>query len=238
MSFPDWREAGDYVALAELDAAQWAWEFLRRNPDYQRDYAWFMTTWQALEADYGKPPQRDFHRWRQDARAWHDAKGTGQGDEALLIECWMAERWGLSRFPLDPARSALQLDDRPAWHAPPPAVQVIEPGLEETDHYHVDLRFDSRVALTDQLEAARRLLLARQHRLRREGILEPASAAPGPTLWTLYLRLLDAESVGVSPADAMTILKAGREISPGDAEALLARAEALRDRDYRFLVVR
>jgi hypothetical protein len=34
----DWRSAAAYVYLDDLDPAELAWEFLRRNPDYQRDY--------------------------------------------------------------------------------------------------------------------------------------------------------------------------------------------------------
>jgi hypothetical protein len=35
---PDWRSAAAYAYLDELNPAELAWEFLRRNPDYQRDY--------------------------------------------------------------------------------------------------------------------------------------------------------------------------------------------------------
>lgn len=31
---PDWRDADQYGYLTGLDRAGWAWEWLRRNPDY------------------------------------------------------------------------------------------------------------------------------------------------------------------------------------------------------------
>jgi Family of unknown function (DUF6499) len=34
----EWRSASAYTYLNELNPAELAWEFLRRNPDYQRDY--------------------------------------------------------------------------------------------------------------------------------------------------------------------------------------------------------
>jgi hypothetical protein len=34
---PDWRSAAAYAYLNDLNPAELAWEFLRRNPDYQRD---------------------------------------------------------------------------------------------------------------------------------------------------------------------------------------------------------
>jgi hypothetical protein len=39
MSKEDWRSASAYEYAAALDAAGLAWEFLRRNPDYQNAYS-------------------------------------------------------------------------------------------------------------------------------------------------------------------------------------------------------
>jgi len=36
---PDWRSPRDYEYLRQLDRAELAWEFLRRNPEYQKDFA-------------------------------------------------------------------------------------------------------------------------------------------------------------------------------------------------------
>jgi hypothetical protein len=35
---PDWKDASQYPNPKTTSRAQWAWEFLRRNPEYQRDY--------------------------------------------------------------------------------------------------------------------------------------------------------------------------------------------------------
>ena len=37
-SVPDWRSPTDYAYLNDLDPAGFAWEFLRRNPDYRRNF--------------------------------------------------------------------------------------------------------------------------------------------------------------------------------------------------------
>ncbi|WP_373456241.1 transcriptional regulator domain-containing protein [Rhizobium sp. L1K21] len=34
----NWRHSKAYDYVEQLDPAQLAWEFLRRNPDYQKDY--------------------------------------------------------------------------------------------------------------------------------------------------------------------------------------------------------
>ena len=38
MRHPDWKCAADYEPLKKLDTPELAGEFLRRNPDYQRDH--------------------------------------------------------------------------------------------------------------------------------------------------------------------------------------------------------
>lgn len=38
MPTPDWRSAADYEYVSGLTLAGLAWEFLRRNPDYRRDF--------------------------------------------------------------------------------------------------------------------------------------------------------------------------------------------------------
>ena len=98
----NWLAAETYAYTGTLSASQWAWEFLRRNPEYCDDYAWFIRNWNILEQAYGKPPHRDFPAWKADPRA---SRINALG-ESLLIECWMGEKWGFYKFPLDPARPA------------------------------------------------------------------------------------------------------------------------------------
>jgi hypothetical protein len=35
---PDWRSPSNYHYLEKLDRAGWAWEFLRRNQEYRKDF--------------------------------------------------------------------------------------------------------------------------------------------------------------------------------------------------------
>lgn len=38
MTKRDWRNDADYDFTEELDLNGWAWEFLRRNPEYRNDW--------------------------------------------------------------------------------------------------------------------------------------------------------------------------------------------------------
>ncbi len=39
---PDWEDKKQYPDPGTTSSRQWAWEFLRRNPEYQQDYSFLM----------------------------------------------------------------------------------------------------------------------------------------------------------------------------------------------------
>lgn len=188
--------------LEQLDIGQWAWEFLRRNPAYQADYREFIATWQALEADYGIPPHRDFPRWKADPRAtrpaWDPSLSTGAAcvadeEDKQLIECWMGAKWGFYQFPQDPALPAWQLQDPINWR-PAPGFRFDRPLASPTD---IQLTFDLSLPLPAQLEAAKQLLISRQAGLRRQGRAAPHSLANQRRHWAALLETLDSGSGGL-----------------------------------------
>ncbi|MBW8328261.1 MAG: hypothetical protein K0M48_03620, partial [Thiobacillus sp.] len=143
--------ADAYSYCASLTRDQWAWEFLRRNPDYQRDYQAFIAIWRALEADYGTPPNRDFSRWKRDPRAYGPLPGDDElatpggelctvDDDRVLLECWMGAKWGFHKFPLDPACIAPAPDEL-SWRPPP------QPDVPAEPPYRLDLTFDLSLPL-------------------------------------------------------------------------------------------
>lgn len=209
--------ADAYTHCTVLTRDQWAWEFLRRNPDYQRDYHAFITIWRALEADYGAPPQRDFSSWKQDPRAYGPLPGDVElaapggelctvDDDRVLLECWMGAKWGFHKFPLAPDRIAPAHDDL-SWRPPP------QPTAPVDALYRLDLTFDLSLPLPPQLEAAKFRLVSRAAELRRQGLAAPKTVANQRARWTQMLRLLDAEAAGLS-------------VEKGDAE-LLREAQAM-----------
>lgn len=185
--------------LAQLDIGQWAWEFLRRNPDYQADYQVFISIWKSLEADYGAPPNRDFHRWKQDPRAsrpaWDPNQSTGAActtddDDRQLIECWMGAKWGFYQFPQDPSLAAWELESPVNWR-PPPSFRLERNANPETD---AQLAFDLTLPLPAQLEAARHWLISKQAALRRQGRAAPRNLQNQQAHWMNLLAALDAQS--------------------------------------------
>ena len=205
------------IQPAQLDIGQWAWEFLRRNPDYQADYREFIATWQALEAEYGAPPNRDFFNWKNDPRAsrpaWDPEQMTGAActtddEDRQLIECWMGAKWGFYQFPQDPALPAWELESPINWR-PPPGFRFDRPVESGTD---AQLVFDLTLPLPAQLEAAKQWLIGRQSALKRQGLAAPRTLNNQRDHWAGLLNALDTNS-GEQLEEAREMTRTGyREI--------------------------
>jgi hypothetical protein len=223
----------DDSQCANLTRDQWAWEFLRRNPDYQADYRQFIALWRALEADYGAPPHRDYPRWKRDPRAYGPLPGGGSLDHAtgerciaendrILLECWMGAKWGFYKFPLDPHRATPPGPDELSWRPPPVSAIPADPD------FRLDLSFDLSLPLPPQLEAAKFRLVGRAAELRRKGLAAPKTLANQCERWAQLLRCLDAEAEGVAlgGADADSLREAQAMVHGGYLAILLIAAPA------------
>jgi hypothetical protein len=82
MTYPDWHSEPDYKFTGELTYKGWAWEFLRRNPDYRSAYASFLDEAKAVELEYGAD-------WRtnREARTYHPPKLEGESDQKWMKRC-------------------------------------------------------------------------------------------------------------------------------------------------------
>ena len=231
MIIEDWHDEAAYRALADYDGPAWAWAFLRRNPGYQAEWAEFNCTWQALEAAYGRPPDRDFCAWKNDPRAWIRAEEDSAVDcrvdhDKVLIECAFGARWGFHKFPPDPMDADAAREQRISWREPPPPERLLAPGsVVGDDIARAALSFDLGLPLKPQIEQAKRELAVEQRRRQREQGLRLRSIANLADTLLREVRLLDAEAAGELPA-ALEL--------PGFA-AVLAGAMARRDGAYREL---
>jgi len=233
----NWRIDADYAFCAELDLSGWAWQFLRRNPFYQSDYAAFIKIWLALEAEYGTPPNRDFFKWKQDPRAWRDVRevagcGTeicpGENDQ-VLIECWMGAKWGFRKFPIDPR---VEFPEQLSWRESDLEIEVLDSKNVELAlaPEKLGLLFDLSLPLPAQLEAAKHHLITVRTARARAGVLPPRHATEGADVWRRWLRLLDAVDSGATPADMLGIL------GPRHLEQEIDAAEAMRGGGYLRLL--
>ena len=228
----DWRKAQDYEFTKNLSSELWAWQFLRRNPEYKKDYDWFIAQWRALEADYGAAPNRDFSRWKLDPRAYapdeitqgfcEDDKSCASPDgDKVMIECAMGAKWGFYKFPNSPEIEFPGVPDKLIWRELD--VSVSTPHSKAQTH-EMDLRFDLRLPLSKQLSSAKQKLVAAQRRFKQRG--------EGFNIMNLtgYIRLLDA-------GEDDDILET---LFPGEAENFEShrcQSEKICNTDYRLLTV-
>ncbi len=228
-----------------LSIGQWAWEFLRRNREYQANWKWFWSTWQTLEARYGKPPERDFQSWKRDPDAYRvvdDAAGECRVDQdRVLIECWMGEKWGFYKFPLDPATEQPLIGEQLSWRELLESAHVVasadSPYLGGRAGY-IALGFELDLPLRRQLETVKRFLQARQAKLRRDGDIVMRTVASQRDRWTLMLRLLDGLQAGEAPEEVCASLQEQLTAvdAVGVATELLGEAEHLVNGGYRELL--
>lgn len=235
MVLRDWHKPTDYAYTQGLSGAQWAWEFLRRNPRYRQEWLAFHEVWQRLEAAYGRPPDRDFCAWKADPRAWVRAEDCPGSDcrvdqDKVLIECAMGARWGFYKFPPDPDDDDPVGAGRLVWRE----VETDIPLVAEDDREwlgdeaaRVALGFDLSMPLREQIERAKRTLQIMQRQRQKSGRVEVASVKAQRGMLCLMLQLLDAETDGAEDMMLGSIDVGWR--------SLLEQAHRLVERDYRRL---
>ena len=242
MTKPNWREPDDYAFAADLGREQWAWEFLRRNPGYRREWRAFRDTWQALEAAYGRPPERDFQAWQRDPRAYVTVgQDEGAGDcrvdeDRVLIECALGARWGFYKFPLDPDCDTPIIGEQLSWREVPQGVRRLAPedGVYlGGDPARVGLGFDLDLPLREQLERAKRYLLATQRGRVRDGAVHMRTVAALWPDWQRYLRCLDGLEAAAPEEEMARVLERDPEALAEDCRAALD----LREGGYREILL-
>ncbi len=218
-----------YSYIKNLNREQWAWEFLRRNPEYRRDYTAFIRRWRALERDYGVIPNRDYQQWKIDPRALaceshnelldNDAIACEQ--ELIQIECWMGAKWGFYKFPLDPECSAPKVPDELLWRE---QLLDLDDNLpdDENSSFIKKIGFDLRLSLKDQLAAARVDLIAQSRQLQREYKLK-LSISDHVVEWKSLLAALDDLDAGQIKVSEQQLKKAQLMCETGYKKILLMR---------------
>lgn len=214
-----WDRDEDYEYLSEgIYLHDWAWEFLRRNPDYQD--AW--TNYKQAEE--------------------HQRRQKVAGMDIVVYSMEASTVWGLA-VPRDPDETYLDRDSRWLASVTPIVANSLE-RKEKGDPWAgypraVYLQFVFELPIKKQVEASLNLLenLARAVD-RREGIRprkEPSSR-PQVAKFLTYLRLLDGSAQGVNASRMGTALYPNAPDPAGNARAALSRARKIAAQGYRKLL--
>lgn len=101
----------------------------------------------------------------------------------------------------------------------------------------VALGFDLSRPIKPQVEEARRLLLVLQRHQQKAGKPCPYTLATARERWTLYLRVLDAESAAARPDEAASLLFPGDSDRQTNLERTVAEAHAMIHGGYRAVLL-
>lgn len=206
---PDWRDPSQYHDHGD-DATMWAWEFMRRNPDYHAD-------WDSLGIGHTESPAADDTAFHIDARL----VPLGEPSALVLEARRLGEKWGLFHGPIeDPAHRRPVGSHGPVFSGPGilgredlGTVEQWGGWREVLTPERVAVVFDMRQSVPHQWTAAKVHLQARQRELIERGaIVAKTGRAQDRKLYRRYLRLLDADAAGAKPRAIAKALM--REPSP------------------------
>jgi len=112
MTKPDWKNAKDYAYIdrKKIKRAGVAWEFLRRNPEYQKDYRHFCSgKYNVFSYEPHKFPGESDQKWM--------ARCVKEDVEPVIYppEETLARKWGLRKFLFDPDKTVRELKPKPQF---------------------------------------------------------------------------------------------------------------------------
>jgi len=241
MKKPDWRKPEDYAFTDGLTPLQWAWEFLRRNPEYRKSWERYVDG----VSTYGEDPS-----------------------SPIPDEFCGAEKWGLRGSYLDPDISYDDKDIKfiPLVHPgflmliPEKPIKGIRIVGQLPDHSTGSclIEFNFHQPIKPQIDKANQQLHQLQQESKKIGIKIREAFKPrrnkktGGTLsdeWTPLLRILDANASGVKDKEIANVCFPIEDRKTDDRRAHSAKvSEAIKkvydkreqamlfaERDYRFI---
>lgn len=208
----DWKNAADYPDPGTASMHRWAWEFLRRNLEFQGEYVKAMREHDEME-QRGEPPPL----------AWNQ-RPIGK----------VLRKWGVAHVPgalHDETDSFFEFENFPQFlrrgEIDGQSFEYCRPSLSR-----MALAFDLSAPIQPQVERAKKLLEMNQkdRASRIEGIRKRNNEAS--KMFPVYLRVLDALNAGV------TQYRIAEEFGVADdvARNWIAKANELRGEGYRRLV--
>lgn len=244
---PNWKNAADYAYTKKLDAAGWAWEFLRRNKKYRKDYQALVSG--AYTTVSCEPPKK-----------------AGETDKQWVVRCiqedvepnelspelTLARKWGLKWSLRDPLFNAIELktggkpvefDPGVVAHFPRIWDELLNvPTVEEEGGVTV-VRRDRLVAVLDltgpmtpQLANLRNAFQSAKASMTADGTKQGMTSKPKQTAFLQGIRALDALDKKESPH------KIGKVLFEGDAADLNVKIadcikSATKNRDSGYLAI-
>ena len=220
MRKPNWRNLEDYAWVKNLTPSQWAWEFLRRNPDYVKAYDRHCHAF----SEYVKNPQVKYDDL---AVEWGIDNGYHDPEEDNPVIKWL---------PAAGIGFTMAINFPPAKKGSRHTVGMIMPN----DAGYIPATFNVYQPIKPQIDAVKKELQQLQKELKVSGKEVRKAFKPRRDEWIILLRALDAAAEISKPTDkeiARLLFTGKDEDYAGIKWVHDKRKQALRyvTRDYRLL---
>ncbi len=207
---PNWRNADEYPRVDNTSPCIWAWEFLRRNPDYIEDWTTFKASIGEYADRYPNLAKEEMAKFLIDRRYQHVVE-TGSaltGDyrkTTTSLMNWHGRKWGLMQI-ADPDAPYDQRTHR--WIDAAGLLTFPHEGFDFDDPRYMAVAIDLTLPLEDQLDQVRSHYKIHRDARTRTGQIEPVEKKRERfTLYRKYLRVLDGFVAGADRAElAATLL--------------------------------
>lgn len=248
MKKPDWKKAEDYEYTQLLDAKGWAWEFLRRNPEYRKDYR-ALCSGEYKESGYepAKLTGETDNQWR--GRCIHD---EDVDPIKITPEQNLARKWGLYSSLYDPVKTAPELaGDDPPLRFDVDVRPIFIRKFDDLNDLPVDvetgeetvIRQDRLVTVFDLTGPVGPQVAEMEERFNRDKRILSKKVAEGGgskrpkvTAFLRGVRALDALDEGASPHAIGEVLSTGGS-DDIDVKAHDYIKSAIRNRDYNYRAI-
>lgn len=199
----DWRDVNHYRFARKLPDYRWAWEFLRRNPEYRKDWNAAISRYLSSTGEFEKVA--DLKAFIEGGGA---LEGTGENwqddpqDPGFYLPVDEADKWRLRGGLLnpdndDPTHLIFSLEFG--------TVQFLRKGVPIVSRGPTFpiVEFNLHLPLKPQLES----IVEPLKRASRHLKIEPRRSKHHRKLWPLYLRLLDADLDERTPRQIADVLE-------------------------------
>jgi hypothetical protein len=191
----DWRNKADYQFTKDLDLNGWAWEFLRRNPEYQKDW--------KKELNHFLHKNPSLTKKEIDDDCFYI--------EPALIDC--NEKWWILRFVNPDTDYPLFLDFANSHGCVYSKTQNVEllPG-------QVAAVFDLNLPIKRQIDLIALRLPLWQKEYKRKGIVKRRQPRIKDFCRPSYLRLLDAKADSADNKEINSVIFKNKRQHPDDSK--------------------
>lgn len=218
---PDGKKESDYPFSEKTSPEEWTWEFLKRNPNYRKDYTDMLATYKKLEKDHGPKNKWNKKEITNDPRAciYNPLRKKGESDNQWIHRCLnngipphryficrgLGIKWGLEELYNPKLKCSKRIKFIPAFNSKYPqrisTLQIFNLNELIDDNSEDDLRvvedkvilaFDLTTSIKSQTDKAYKKLNSIKNNLKI------TSHKHRPDVWAEYLRIYDARKLGVT----------------------------------------